>query len=84
MAMVNFRLDDDIKKGMEKTCKELGMSMTTAFTVFATKVSREQRIPFELSVNPLYSDTNLQFLRDSLAQLERAHPTGHAPLEDNN
>ena len=84
MAMVNFRLDDDIKKGMEKTCKELGMSMTTAFTVFATKVSREQRIPFELSVNPLYSDTNLQFLRDSLAQLERARPTGHDPLENNN
>ena len=28
---VNFRLDEDVKKGMEQVCAELGMSMTTAF-----------------------------------------------------
>ena len=40
---------------MEKTCKEMGMSMTTAFTIFATKVSREKRIPFEINIDPFYS-----------------------------
>ena len=25
-AMVNFRMDDDIKKGMEQACKDMGMS----------------------------------------------------------
>ena len=40
-AMVNFRMDADLKKSMEQTCQEMGMSMTTAFTIFATKVSRE-------------------------------------------
>lgn len=70
-AMVNFRLDEDIKKGMEKVCKELGMSMTTAFTIFATKVCREQGIPFELKVDPFYSEKNLAFMRESLAQIQR-------------
>ena len=37
-SMVNFRLDADLKKNMEEICKEMGMSMTTAFTIFANKV----------------------------------------------
>lgn len=42
-TMVNFRMDEDLKKGMEQACKEMGLSMTTAFTMFATKVSREKK-----------------------------------------
>lgn len=49
-TMVNFRMDEDLKKELEKTCAEMGMSMTTAFTIFAKKVTREKRIPFEISV----------------------------------
>ena len=50
-AMINFRMDEDLKKNMEQTCREMGMSMTTAFTVFATKVAREKRIPFEIRID---------------------------------
>lgn len=46
---VNFRLDESVKKEMEKACRDMGMSMTTAFTIFAKRVSRERRIPFEVS-----------------------------------
>ena len=42
---VNFRMDPDLKRSMEEVCAEMGLSMTTAFTIFATKVSREHRIP---------------------------------------
>ena len=36
-TMVNFRMDEDLKKNMEEICKDLGLSMTTAFTIFAKK-----------------------------------------------
>lgn len=49
---VNFRMDEEVKKRMEQACKEMGLSMTTAFTMFATKVGNEKRIPFEISANP--------------------------------
>ena len=49
---VNFRMDEDVKKRMEQACKEMGLSMTTAFTMFATKVGNEKRIPFEIAANP--------------------------------
>ena len=68
---VNIRMDENLKKNMERTCKELGMSMSTAFTIFAKKVTREQRIPFEVSVDPFYSEKNLHHLRESLDQLNR-------------
>ena len=48
-VMVNFRLDEDVKKNMEQACREMGLSMTTAFTIFATKVGKEKRIPFEIT-----------------------------------
>ncbi len=69
-SMVNFRLDSNVKEKMEKVCKEMGMSMTTAFTIFATKVARERRIPFEVTADPFYSSSNLKFLQNSIAQLQ--------------
>ncbi len=41
-AMVNFRMDEQLKKSMEQVCREMGMSMSTAFTIFAVNVSREK------------------------------------------
>lgn len=69
-TMVNFRMDADLKASMEKVCKEMGMSMTTAFTIFATKVSREKRIPFEISADPFYSKENTESLKASAKQLD--------------
>ena len=50
-VMVNFRIDEDVKKNMEQACREMGLSMTAAFTIFATKVGKEKRIPFEITAN---------------------------------
>lgn len=62
-------MDEVLKKEMEMTCQELGMNMTTAFTVFAKKMCREKRIPFGVSVDPFYSKSNMEHLKESIAQL---------------
>jgi len=81
-AMVNFRMDEDLKKGMEKACKDMGMSMTTAFTIFATKVSKEQRIPFEVAVDPFYSEANMNRLRQAIADVKAGkNMTEHELIE---
>ena len=68
-VLVNVRMDEVLKKDMEKTCQELGINMTTAFTIFAKKMSREKRIPFEVSVDPFYSECNIASIKESIAQL---------------
>ena len=69
-AMINFRIDEKIKKEMEKICREMGMSMTTAFTIFATKVIKEKRIPFEITADPFYSESNMKYLEKVIADIE--------------
>ena len=48
-VLVNFRLDEEVKRDMEQACREMGLSMSTAFAIFAKKVGREKRIPFEIA-----------------------------------
>ncbi len=81
-TMVNIRMDEDLKRSMESTCQELGLSMTAAFTIFAKKMSREKRIPFEVSVDPFYSDSNMAHLRRGVAALNAGKGTEHELLED--
>ena len=50
------RIDADLKSELETICKELGMTLTTAFTIFAKTVVRERRIPFELNLNKIRKD----------------------------
>jgi DNA-damage-inducible protein J len=63
---VSFRLDEDVKKSMEQVCSELGLSMSAAFTIFAKKVGREKRIPFDVSVDPFYSESNIRYLEQKM------------------
>lgn len=45
---INIRMDEDLKRQFEAFCADMGMSMTTAFNIFAKKTVREYRIPFEI------------------------------------
>ena len=67
---MNFRMDEELKKNMEQTCKEMGITMTAAFTMFATKVSREKRIPFEITADPFYFESNIRYLNSVISDIE--------------
>lgn len=76
---INIRMDEDLKKQFEAFCSDIGMSMTTAFCVFAKKAVRERRIPFEISLenDPFYSPANIKRLKKSIAQMEATGGTVH-------
>ena len=65
---VNFKLDADVKKNMEKACSDMGLSMTAAFTIFAKKVGQERRIPFEVSADPFFSESNIRYLEKKMEE----------------
>lgn len=79
---VNFRLDEVDKKRMENVCNELGLSMSAAFTIFAKKMGREHRIPFEVSVDPFYSESNVAHLRRGVAALNAGLGVEHDIIEE--
>ena len=74
---VSVRMDDALKRDFDEVCNELGLSMTTAITMLAKKMTREKRLPFEVSVDPFYSDENMARLRKCIAQMESTGGTIH-------
>ena len=79
---VNFKLDADVKRSMEQACADMGLSMSAAFTVFAKKVGRERRIPFEISADPFYAQSNMEHLRRGIAALNGGEGVKHELIED--
>lgn len=76
---INIRMDEDLKKEFETFCSNVGMSMTTAFCIFAKTVVRERKIPFEISLekDPFYSPANISRLKKSIEQMETTGGTIH-------
>ena len=54
---LTIRIDKELKEQAEQLFSELGMNMTTAFTVFIRQAIRERKIPFEISLNSPNSET---------------------------
>ena len=74
---VSVRMDESLKKDFDSVCSDLGLSMTTAINMLAKKMTREKRIPFEVSIDPFYSDANMERLRKSIDQMEKTGGTIH-------
>ncbi len=84
MAQINIRVDDNVKKMAEEACEEIGMSLSTAVNVYLKKLGREKRIPFEVSVDPFYSDADMERLRERISDYESGKSTlkGHDLIEE--
>lgn len=57
-SLVSVRMDEALKNNFDFICNELGMNMTTAITIFAKKVCREKRIPFDVSIDKSFEGGN--------------------------
>lgn len=79
---LNIRIDEDLKNEFSEFCDNVGMTMTTAFTIFARKAVREQRIPFEITADPFYSPANMERLKRAAAEMDAGLGTAHELIED--
>ena len=70
MATVSFRRDDTLKRQTETILEALGLNMTTAMTMFAKTIVREQRLPLDLSIDPFYSPANQARLKRAIESYE--------------
>ncbi len=79
---INIRMDKQLKEQFDKFCEDIGMTMTTAFCVFAKKAVREQKIPFEITAeDPFYSTANMDRLRKAIKDVENGKIKVHDLIE---
>ena len=84
MAQINVRVDNDVKRNAERTLNDIGLSMSTAINIFLKTVVRENRIPFELSADPFYSQENIAELEKRVSDIRTGKSTlqEHELIED--
>lgn len=82
MATLNVRMEDDVKRQFDAFCAQVGMNASVAVNLFVKTVLREQRIPFSISTDPFWAESNQEVLRRSIAQLDAGKGTRHELIED--
>ena len=50
MAVINIRVNDEVKKEAETIFKSLGLNMSVAMNLFLKKCINEKGIPFDLKI----------------------------------
>ena len=72
MVTVSLRMDEKMKKDLDQMCDQMGINITTFFTMYAKKALRERRIPFEIDapLDPFYSKNNQKQLKKSEKQFK--------------
>jgi DNA-damage-inducible protein J len=91
---INIRMDRQLKDQFETFCNNAGLTMSTAFNVFAKTSVRLQKIPFEITaepqpspqgegspLDPFYSESNMNVLMKSIKQLEEGKGVEHELIE---
>lgn len=63
-------MDEKLKKQAELLFEDMGLNMTTAFTMFAKAVVRQNKIPFEITADPFFSESNIRTLEERIAKIE--------------
>jgi len=81
-SVVNFRLDSELKNTLNKFCDDVGLTLSSLFTIFAKRVAREQKIPFEIENDPFYSEENMNWIRESVKQIEQGKVVEHELIEE--
>lgn len=81
---ITIRMDEKLKKQAEILFEDMGINMTTAFTMFTKAVVRQNKIPFEICADPFYSAENQYHLQRAIADLEAGRGQIHELIEDGN
>lgn len=89
---INIRMDKQLKNQFETFCNNAGLTMSTAFNVFAKTSVRLQKIPFEITAEPnqkgegsppasFYSESNMKVLAKSIKQIKEGKGVEHELIE---
>ena len=79
---ITIRMDEQLKRQAEVLFEDLGMNMTTAFTIFTKAAVRQGKIPFEVATDPFFSETNQAHLRAAIERMKRTGGTEHELIEE--
>ena len=82
LATMSIRVEEETKREVEAFCADVGMNPSTAVNLFFKPMLRENPLPFQITRDPFYSETNMKHLRPGIAQLNAGKGKEHELIED--
>ena len=75
---VTMRIDSALKHQAEVLCEDMGLTLSTAYTMFLKAIVRTRSIPFRIEAgDPFYSPKNQAYLLESIRELDAGHGKEH-------
>lgn len=68
---VSIKMDEQLKRDFSTVCRNLGLNVSTVVNILARKMTQENRLPFDISIDPFYSRTNIEALQESIKQMQQ-------------
>ena len=78
---ITMRAEPAVKVCFEQICADIGLSVNAALNIFVRRVVRDRKIPFELSADRFYSESNMRHLRASADAARAGHVKEHELIE---
>lgn len=80
MTTISAKIENNDKNLFESICNSIGLNVSTAINAFVKATIRENGLPFVLKAaeDPyVYSEENLKYLRQGIAQIESGNGKQH-------
>lgn len=82
-ATVTIRMDADLKKEAESICEDMGLTMSSAITLFTKRLVRDRAIPFRVTASdPWYNENNMRHLKAAAARMDAGKYVVHDLIDE--
>ena len=81
MATISLRMDDDTKLAFDGFCESAGLSVSAAINMFIKRVIRDNKLPFEVTGDPFWSESNQAVLKKSIQEVESGNYAPHELID---
>ena len=81
---VTMRVEPELKAQAEALCEQMGLTLSTAYTMLLKAIVRTGSIPFEIKADSFYSEANQRHLRAAIKRLEEGEGEEHELIDADN
>ena len=78
---ITMRAEPTVKACFEQICADIGLSVNAALNISVRRVVRDRKIPFELSADRFFSESNMRHLRASAEAARAGRVKEHELIE---
>ena len=81
-STVTIKVDGRLKEQAESLCEEMGLTLSTVYTMLLKAIVRTRSIPFKIKAgDPFYSEKNQAYLMESIRELDEGRGQEHELID---